>query len=74
MSRSCDICCKGVQHGNKVYKYWKQAKRTWRPNLVSVKTVIDDRSMKLIGCTRCLRSDFLVKKVRVPKPVAEVAK
>ena len=57
MSRSCDICCKGV-----------------RPNLVSVKTVIDGRSITLTVCTRCLRSDFLVKKVRVPKPVAEVAK
>ena len=73
MSRSCDICCKGVQHGNKISKSYNHTKRTWRPNLVKIRTDIDGRAMTLTVCTRCLRSDFLTKKVHVPKPVAESA-
>lgn len=74
MSRVCDICGKGVQHGNKVSKSFNHTKRTWRPNLLKIRTDIEGRAMTLTVCTRCLRSDFLVKKVHVPKPVAEVSK
>ena len=74
MSRSCDICCKGVQHGNKVSKSYNHTKISWRPNLVSVKTVFSFLSMTVTDGTLRLSSELLVKKVRVPKTVAEVGK
>ena len=70
MSRTCDICGKGTAHGNKVSKSFNHTHRTWRPNLVTVKTVLGEtRTLKV--STRCYRSDWLEKKVRVPKTAAE---
>ena len=69
MSRTCDICGKGVMHGNKVSKSMNHTHRTWRPNLMSVKTVIDGETRTLKVCARCFRNDWIEKKVRVPKDV-----
>ncbi|MCR5218066.1 50S ribosomal protein L28 [Treponema sp.] len=71
MSRTCDICGKHPIHGNKVSKSYNHTRRQWKPNLVKVKTVIGGTSMTLKICTQCLRSDFITKKVSVPKPAAE---
>lgn len=69
MSRTCDICGKGVMHGNKVSKSYNHTHRTWRPNLLTVKAVLNGTTRTLKVCTRCYRSDYLDKKVRVPKTV-----
>ncbi|MBB5219411.1 MULTISPECIES: 50S ribosomal protein L28 [Treponema] len=71
MSRTCDICGKHPIHGNKVSKSYNHTRRQWKPNLVKVKTVIGGTSMTLKICTQCLKSDFITKKVSVPKPAAE---
>lgn len=73
MSRTCDICGKGTAHGNKVSKAFNHTHRTWRPNLIKVKTVLHGETRTLKICTRCYRSDWIVKKVRVPKVTAETA-
>lgn len=71
MSRSCDICGKGTMYGNNVSKSFNHTHRTWKPNLINVKAVLDGTTRTLKVCARCYRSDWLVKKVRVPKtPVA----
>ncbi len=55
-------------YGNKVSKTYNHTKRTWRPNLVKVKAVLDNGSVRTINCcAQCLRSNFITKKVRVPK-------
>ena len=71
MSRACDICGKGVMSGNKVSKSYNHTRRTWRPNLLKVRTVLGGTTMKLNVCTRCLKSGFIEKKVNVPKPAVE---
>ncbi|MCR5494336.1 MAG: 50S ribosomal protein L28 [Treponema sp.] len=72
MSRSCDICGKGVQYGNKVSKSFNHTKRTWRPNLMTVKTDLGNGEVRTLKvCARCFKSDFIVKKVRVPKAPVE---
>jgi large subunit ribosomal protein L28 len=72
MSRCCDVCGKGVMHGNKVSKSYNHTRRTWRPNLHSVKARFSNGTvMTLKVCSSCLSAGFLDKKVRVPK--AEVA-
>ena len=54
-------------YGHKVSKSMNHTHRTWRPNLMPVKTVIDGETRTLKVCTRCFRNDWLEKKVRVPK-------
>ena len=71
MSRACDVCGKGVMSGNKVSKSYNHTRRTWRPNLHKVKTVIGGTTVTLKVCSRCLKSDYIVKKVKVPKTAAE---
>ncbi|MDR2792607.1 MAG: 50S ribosomal protein L28 [Treponema sp.] len=63
MSRVCDICGKRPVTGNKVSHAKNHTRRTWRPNLVKVKTEIDGTTGTLKICTRCLKSDFITKKV-----------
>lgn len=71
MSRTCDICGKGTMFGNKVSKSYNHTRRTWKPNLIKVKTILEGQTMTLKICTQCYRSDWIVKKVRVPKPAVE---
>jgi large subunit ribosomal protein L28 len=63
MSRVCEICGKGPLTGNKVSHAKNRTRRVWRPNLVKVKTEIGGTTKTLKVCTRCLKSDKIVKKV-----------
>jgi large subunit ribosomal protein L28 len=65
MSRTCDICGKGLLYGNKVSKSFNHQKRTWRPNLLKVKTEVSGTTATLNVCTRCLRAGFVTKKINV---------
>ncbi|MDR3139938.1 MAG: 50S ribosomal protein L28 [Treponema sp.] len=64
MSRICDICGKHTVTGNSVSHAKNRTRRTWKPNLVKVKTEIGGSTITLKICTRCLKSDFITKKVR----------
>jgi large subunit ribosomal protein L28 len=63
MSRTCEICGKHTITGNKVSHAKNRTRRTWKPNLVKVKTEIGGTALKVKICARCLKSDFLTKKV-----------
>jgi large subunit ribosomal protein L28 len=63
MSRTCDICGKHTITGNKVSHAKNHTRRTWKPNLVKVKTEIGGTTVTLKLCARCLRSDYITKKV-----------
>ncbi len=65
MSRTCDICGKHPIHGCKVSKTYNHTKRTWKPNLVRIKTEVGGTTLTVNVCTRCLRSGFITKKVNV---------
>ena len=71
MSRSCDICGKGIQFGNQISHAHNVSHRTWSPNLQRVRAIVDGQPKRLRVCTRCLRSGAVKKKVRALKP-AEV--
>lgn len=57
----CAICGKEPVHGNKLSitrsHVSNRAKRTWKPNLRSVKTVINGQTKKIKICAKCLRSE-----------------
>jgi len=63
MARRCDICGKGPMSGNTVSKSMNHRRRVWHPNLIDVKTEIDGRTLTLRLCSRCLKSNYVVKKV-----------
>jgi large subunit ribosomal protein L28 len=63
MSRTCDICGKHPMHGNKVSKSYNHTRRTWRPNLLKVKTELFGTTRTLNVCTKCLRTGYVTKKI-----------
>jgi large subunit ribosomal protein L28 len=63
MSRTCDICGKGPLTGNTVSHAKNHARRVWKPNLKKVKTELGGTTVTLKICARCLRSDYITKKV-----------
>ena len=63
MSKVCEICGKGSMSGNSVSKSKIHTKRVWKPNLINVKTEIGGRTLTIKMCSRCLKSDYVTKKV-----------
>ena len=61
MARKCDICGKSTVTGNKVSHAKNRVKRTWKPNLHTVRTMVGRSKTTLKVCTRCLRSGKVVK-------------
>ena len=56
MAKCCDVCGKGVISGRQASHSNIKTKRTWAPNLQSVRVDVDGRTQKMTVCTRCLRS------------------
>ena len=56
MSNVCAICAKGVSTGYQVSHSHIRTKRTWKPNLQSVRAIVNGTPMRIKVCTRCLRS------------------
>ena len=56
----CAICEKSVSFGNKLSiarsHISNRATRTWKPNLRTVKAVVDGEPKKIKVCAKCLRS------------------
>jgi len=56
MARSCEVCGKGVKSGNKVSHSNRHSRRTWLPNIRTVRAIVKGTPVRLEVCTRCLRS------------------
>ena len=63
MSRTCKICGKGTITGNNVSHAKNRTRRTWKPNLMKVKTEIEGTTLTVKICARCLKSGYITKKV-----------
>ena len=74
MARRCDICGKGTVTGNVVTRKGQAkkkggvgqhigvtTKREFRPNIVTVKALIDGTPRTIKICTRCLRAGKVQK-------------
>ena len=66
----CYSCNRGVAFGNNVSHANNKVRRTWKPNLQVVRTVVDDKIIKVKVCTRCLNAG---KVKRAPRGQAAVA-
>ena len=56
MGKFCEVCKKGVLHGNSVSHANNRTKRTWAPNIQNVGVIVDGTPKRMSVCTRCLRS------------------
>jgi large subunit ribosomal protein L28 len=54
---ACYVCGKSVAFGNNVSHANNKTRRTWKPNLQVVRTVIDGKIEKVKVCTRCLKAN-----------------
>ncbi len=56
----CEICEKTLSHGNKISiarsHVSRRAARTWKPNLRTVRAVVNGDTKKIHVCAKCLRS------------------
>ena len=61
----CEICDKTINYGNKLSitrsHISKRTSRTWKPNLRTVKTIINGQPKKIKVCAKCLRSGKVTK-------------
>lgn len=59
----CDICGKGVNFGIKVSHSHRRSNRPFRPNVKRVKVMVNGTPRHINVCTRCLRSNKVVRAV-----------
>lgn len=59
----CAICGKGVTFGIKVSHSHRRSNRTWKPNIRSVKAMVDGAPKSIKVCSRCLRSGKVTRAI-----------
>lgn len=56
----CEICEKTLSHGNKLSitrsHISKRSTRTWKPNIRTVKAMVDGEPKRITVCAKCLRA------------------
>lgn len=56
----CEICEKTLAYGNKLSitrsHISKRTSRTWKPNLRSVKAMVDGQAKRITVCAKCSRA------------------
>ena len=52
----CSVCNKGVVFGHNVSHSNRKTNRTWKPNIRTVKVVVNGQHKTVNICSRCLRS------------------
>jgi large subunit ribosomal protein L28 len=60
---ACDICQKRHQSGHNVSHANNRTKRVFKPNLQTVRALINGAAKRIRVCTRCLRSGAVKKAV-----------
>ena len=61
MSKHCEICGKGPAFGRNVSHAHNVTRRRFLPNIQRVKAVVNGGGKRIRVCTRCLRSNKVVK-------------
>ena len=61
MAMRCEVCGKGPVVGRRVSHAHNVSARRFEPNLQSVRAVVNGGVKKMRVCTRCIRSNKVVK-------------
>ncbi|MBM3499637.1 MAG: 50S ribosomal protein L28 [Armatimonadetes bacterium] len=62
MAKVCEVCGKRPARGNTVSFSHRRSRRTWKPNLQSVRAVVDGRSRRINTCVSCLKAGKVTKR------------
>ncbi len=57
----CDICDKGVHFGIKVSHSHRRSNKMWKPNIRTVKAIVNGTPMTLHVCANCLKSNVITR-------------
>lgn len=63
MANVCEICNKGERSGFNVSHSNLKTKRKWKPNIQTVKAVVNGEVKRVNTCTRCLRSGKILRAI-----------
>jgi large subunit ribosomal protein L28 len=63
MSRVCEVCGKKPDAGNAVSHSNRHTRRVRAPNIQRVHAIVDGKKKWVRACTRCIKSDRVVKAV-----------
>ena len=61
MAKRCEICGKGPVVGRNISHAHNVTPRRFNPNLQTVRALINGASRRIRVCTRCLKSNKIVK-------------
>ena len=61
MAFACAVCGKKRMVGNNVSHANNKTRRVFRPNLQTVRAVVNGVTQRIRACTRCLRSGRVIK-------------
>lgn len=61
MAFACVVCGKKRMSGNNVSHANNKTKRVFRPNLQTVRALLNGTARRIRVCTRCLRSGLIQK-------------
>jgi large subunit ribosomal protein L28 len=61
MAKMCEICGKKPLVGNNVSHAHNVTKRRFNPNLQRVRAVYNGRVKRIMVCTNCIKSGYVVK-------------
>ncbi len=61
MSKMCEICGKKPMAGHNISHAHNVTNRRFNPNLQSVRAVYKGRTKKMMVCTKCIKSGFVLK-------------
>ena len=61
MARRCDICDKGPRMGRNVSHAHNVTRRRFQANIQTVRVLVNGGVKRLKVCTRCIRSNLIVK-------------
>ena len=56
MAHICEVCGKGIMSGNNVSHSNRHTKAAWKPNVQTVRAIVDGEVKRVNVCTRCMRS------------------
>ncbi len=72
----CDYCGKEVKFGIKVSHSHRRSNRTWKPNIMRVKAIVNGSPKTVYVCSRCLRSgkvERVIRPIKIKEAPAEAA-
>ena len=61
MAKTCDYCGKGRHKAHKVSHSNVKTRKWQQPNLQSLRAMVEGQIVRVVACTRCIRSGKVVK-------------